>query len=274
MAKPTDATLRRVYLDTVKRLVMNYAYLGGIHSLQDFNAFHHYDVGNSAWTIEPLSRPLTLLSDDQLDLIEIITLDLAARQVPGDYIEAGIWRGGVVVFMRALLVANGISDRKVFGADSFAGIPRNTKFRHDPVDAWPDRWVATFEEVSANVARLGFLDERTVLIPGLFAESLPALAGERFSLIRLDSDAFDSVAGSLDHLYPLLSLGGVIVIDDWHLVPCQMAVGLYRDRHGIDDPVHVRAGNAYWVKRQQYGYPDMTRASLDLATAHRTDGNN
>ena len=264
MTQSHDASLRRLYVDTVKRAVTNYLYLGHEAPFEAFTTTSmHYDVARSVWKIDPLARPLTLLTSQQLDLIDELVTDLEARQVPGDFIEAGIWRGGVVLFLRALIAGYGIAERKVFGADSFEGIPQNTRFKHDPVDSWRDRWVASFAEVTQAIARFGWLDDRTVLVPGYFADSLPRLAAERFALIRLDSDAFDSVAVSLDWLYPRLSKGGVIIIDDWHLVPAKMAVGLYRDRHGIADPVIVRADNAYWIKEQEYGYP-MTQAANDI----------
>lgn len=270
MSEPIDQPLSRVYIDTVKRIVTNYAYLGLDGSLEDFNALRHYDVSRSRWNVDPISRPLTLLTNDQLDLIQNIVIDLDVRGVPGDYIEAGIWRGGVIVFLRALLKAHGIPNRKVFGADSFAGIPRNALFRHDPVDNWADRWVASLGEVTMNIARMGFLDDQTVLVPGYFADSLPALETECFSLIRLDCDAFDSVAESLNYLYPRLSQGGIVIIDDWHLVPCQLAVGLYRDHHGIDATIKVQAGNAYWIKQQELGEPGPESANHDwLARAKK-----
>jgi predicted O-methyltransferase YrrM len=117
------------------------------------------------------------------------------------------------------------------------------------VDAWRDRWVAGLEEVKGNIARFGLLDDRIKFIPGFFADSLPALAGERFALMRLDSDSYDSVEESLVYLYPLLSKGGIIIIDDWHLVGCKAAVMNYRERHGVTEEIKVHDGNAYWVRQ-------------------------
>jgi hypothetical protein len=66
--------------------------------------------------------------------------------------------------------------------------------------------------------------------------------------VRLDSDSYDSVEESLVYLYPLLSKGGVVIIDDWHLVGCCAAVENYRARHGVNEPVIEYEKNAYWVK--------------------------
>ncbi len=252
---PPDPDNRNAYIELIKRSITNFVYLGGETAFADYNCVAHYDLQQGAWTVDPLVRPLTLLGAPELALIESAILTLEDQGVAGDYIEAGVWRGGAIVLMRALLYAHGIAGRRIFAADSFAGIPRNVSFRHDPVDAWPDRWVASLDEVRGGIARFGLLDDRIVFVEGFFADSLPALAAERFALIRLDSDSYESVESSLVQLYPALARGGIIIIDDWHLLPCRIAVDRYRSRHGIAEPILTAGGNAWWVKQQDYGVP-------------------
>jgi hypothetical protein len=261
MSSDTDRRNRDAYIDLIKRSITNYHYLGDDRSFEDFRCIAHYDLDRAQWKVDPLARPVTLLTKAQLDLIEQAALALEEQKVPGDYLEAGIWRGGAVIFLRALLDAYGIETRKVFAADSFAGIPRNVRAINDPVDLWKDRWVASLDEVRQNIARFGLRDERIVFTPGFFEESLKTLAKERFALIRLDSDSYDSVETSLAWLYPLLSQRGIVIIDDWHLPGCQMAVRDYRAQHGINDPIHEHGGNAYWVKLQDYGSPRPPQAA-------------
>lgn len=248
MTTLTENPNRDAYIDLIKRSVTNYEYLGGDASFENFRCVTHYDLQRSEWKIDPMSRPLTLLTKAQLDLVEKSVRTVVQNQVPGDFIEAGVWRGGVIVLMRALLNAYGVDDRRVYAADSFAGIPLNTRAKGDPVDAWRDRWVAGLEEVKTNIARFGLLDDRITFVPGFFAETLPHLAGKQFSMMRLDSDSYDSVEESLVYLYPLLSKGGIVIIDDWHLVGCRAAVVNYRDRHGVTSPIVEYEKNAYWVK--------------------------
>lgn len=249
--------LRQAYLDLVKRAVTNYLLLGGTERFGRYSSSARYSPDVSDWTIEPLARPLTLQSKHQLELIETQLLRLEAEGVPGDLIEAGVWRGGAVIFMRALLEAYAIPERRVIAADSFAGIPLSTKFRHDEVNKWTDRWEASLPEVRAAIDRFGLLDDRVVLLEGLFADTLPKLKHERLALIRLDSDAFDSADTSLEHLYPILSTGGVVIVDDWHLIGCRIAVDAYRKRIGIAGEVQVTANNAWWIKQESYGLPDV-----------------
>lgn len=246
---------RDAYIDLIKRSITNYHYLGGDTSFEAFRCVTHYDLDRSQWKLDPLARPLTLLTRSQLDLVEKSVLMVEERKVPGDFMEAGIWRGGVIVLMRALIDAYGIAGRKVFAADSFEGIPKNVHAQNDPVDLWSDRWIATYEEVRQGIARFGLLDDRIEFLPGFFADSLKQLKGQTFSVIRLDSDSYDSVETSLEYLYPLVPRGGVVIIDDWHLPGCRMAVLNYRSQCGIQDEIVEWDGNAYWVKQQDYDFP-------------------
>lgn len=102
-----------------------------------------------------------------------------------------------------------------------------------------------------GIARFGLLDDRIEFAEGLFENSLHAMAQERFALIRLDSDAHDSVMTSLEQLYPRLSTGGILIIDDWHLIGCLLAVGAFREKHGISEEILVEEGNGYWVKQAE-----------------------
>ncbi len=250
-----EHVLRDAYIDLTKRSITNYPYLGGDASFENFRCVVHYDLDQSRWKIDPLARPFTLLNKGQLDLIEQAVLEVEKQGVPGNLLEAGVWRGGAIILMRALIGAYNIGNRKVFAADSFAGIPLNTRAVNDPVDQWKDRWAASLDEVGGNLDRFGLLDDKIRFVVGNFSDSLKHLADERFALIRLDSDSYDSVETSLDYLYPLLSKGGITIIDDWHLPGCRMAVMDYRVRHGIKGEIKEAHGNAYWVKQQEHGFP-------------------
>ncbi|MFN3473144.1 MAG: TylF/MycF/NovP-related O-methyltransferase [Blastomonas sp.] len=256
-ATPSMQFDRDAYIDLVKRSITNYHYLGEDASFEQFRCVSHYDLDQGEWKIDRSVQPTTLLRKGQLDLIEQAVVALEADKVPGDYIEAGIWRGGVIILLRALMGAYNITGRTVVAADSFAGIPKNERALNDPVDLWTDRWVATLDEVRQNIERFGMLDDKVEFLPGFFADTLHTLENERFSLIRLDSDSYDSVETSLEYLYPLLSDGGIIIIDDWHLPGCRMAVLDYRAHFGITDPIYEHDANAYWTKKGSAPLPGL-----------------
>lgn len=123
------------------------------------------------------------------------------------------------------------------------------------MDLWSDRWVASLDEVRQSFARFGLLDDRIEFLEGFFADTLKTLKGKTFAVVRLDSDSYDSVETSLEYLYPLVPRGGVVIIDDWHLAGCRMAVTNYRNHCGIADEIHLCEGNSYWFKGQDYGFP-------------------
>lgn len=239
---------RSARIEAVKEAVSGYTHLGGGEQFEAFNALVHYDRAVSQWCIPRAEVPMTLLGKGQLDLIERATLDLEARDVRGDFIEAGVWRGGAIILLRALCDEHRMANRQIIAADSFSGIPKNTRFKHDPVDLWEDRWEAGIDEVRGNISQHEPLDDRIEFVEGYFADTLPALADRQFALIRLDSDSYDSVLTSLEHLYPQLSSGGIIIIDDWHLPGCRFAVDRYRADQGIAEPMHEDSGNGYWIK--------------------------
>lgn len=235
-------------IERIKRMVTGFDRLGAGREFSDYNVLTFYNVKERRWNLPRKDLPLTLLTRGQLDLLDDLLRGIHERGIPGDCIEAGVWRGGAVMAIRAILDELGLADRQVIAADSFAGIPPNTRFRHDPVDLWSDRWIASLAEVRSSIAAAGMDDGRIEFLEGLFADTLPGLAERRFAFIRLDSDSHDSVLDSLEALYPLLNPGGTIVIDDWHLIGCRLAVDSYRAAQGITCPITAAAGNGYWIK--------------------------
>jgi O-methyltransferase len=176
--------------------------------------------------------------------------------VPGDLIEAGVWRGGAGILMRGILRARGIANRDVWVADSFAGLPPPSADSH-PADAGADwhEWsqlAVTRAQVEANYRRYGLLDDRVRFLEGWFNETLPTVAGRRWAVVRLDGDMYGSTMDALTNLYPGLSVGGFIIIDDYFaLGACRQAVEDYRTAHGIAEPIQrIDWTGAYWRREQ------------------------
>jgi hypothetical protein len=174
--------------------------------------------------------------------------------VPGDFIEAGVWRGGCCILMRGVLAANLVTDRKVYVADSFAGLPPPNPELYPVDEGWDlhkhDELAVSLEEVQDNFARYNLLDEQVVFVKGYFRDTLPFLEADRFSLVRLDGDLYESTYGALDSLYPKLSPGGFVIIDDYHLIrPCMTAVQDYRTAFKITMPMHEIDGVGTWWQK-------------------------
>jgi O-methyltransferase len=190
----------------------------------------------------------------RLDNLQYCIIDVLHRGVPGDLIETGAWRGGVTIFMRAVLEAFGDPDRHVWVADSFQGLPKPDPGRW-PAEAGDEHWTreqlaVPLEEVQANFARYGLLDERVRFLPGWFKDTLPAAPIEQLAVLRLDGDMYGSTMEALEALYPKLSPGGYVIVDDYGAIPqCKEAVTDFRTAHGIIDPMEsVDWTGVYWQR--------------------------
>jgi predicted O-methyltransferase YrrM len=93
---------------------------------------------------------------------------------------------------------------------------------------------STLAEVQANMARTGFPAERTRFVQGDVGQTIPGEAPERIALLRLDTDWYESTRHELEHLYPRLQPGGVLIVDDYgHWAGAREAVDEYFAQHGI-----------------------------------------
>jgi hypothetical protein len=194
----------------------------------------------------------TLLGKRGLDNVQFCVEQALIDGVPGDLIETGVWRGGTTILMRAVLEAYGVTDRTVWLADSFAGLPPPN------VDDYPhDRGLnlndipilaVSGDEVRANFDRYGLLDGQVRLLEGWFRDTLPAAPIDHLAILRLDGDLYESTMDALTHLYPRLSRGGYLIVDDCGCIgACRQAVHDYRADHGIAEPiVAVDWAVAYW----------------------------
>jgi O-methyltransferase len=194
----------------------------------------------------------TMIGLRRLDSLQDCVTDVIHRDVPGDLIEAGAWRGGACIFMRAVLKAYEDTSRIVWVADSFEGIPKPDP-TIDPQDArlWAGGELAvSVEEAKQNFRNYGLLDEQVQFLKGFFIDTLPDAPIESLSVLRVDCDLYESVMQSLEYLYPKVSVGGYVIIDDYGaLPPAKRAVEDYRKSNGItEEIVRIDWTGVYWIK--------------------------
>ena len=176
------------------------------------------------------------------------------RDIPGDFIETGVWRGGSCILLRAILKVYGVVDRKVWVADSFAGLPPPDPERY-PADA-----ASTFHEFKAlavplasvqeNFRRYDLLDDQVEFLVGWFKDSLPKAPIEKLAILRLDGDLYESTLDALTALYDKVSTGGFIIVDDYGVVEnCRIAVSDFREAQKITDTIYnIDGTGVFWQK--------------------------
>jgi O-methyltransferase len=173
-----------------------------------------------------------------------------AENVPGDFVETGVWRGGAAIMMRAVLAAYEITDRRVIAADSFEGFPAQTGADANFTVGGIADFAVSLDAVKANFARYGLLDEQVIFLKGLFADTLPSAPTQSIAVLRLDGDLYESTRDGLV-LYDKLSPGGTLIADDYFLFEGQRkAIDEFRSARGIADPIiRIDHFGGYWVKR-------------------------
>jgi hypothetical protein len=178
--------------------------------------------------------------------------------VPGAIVECGVWKGGSMMAAALTLLRLGVSDRDLYLFDTFQGMPPPTQEDvfaaydgYNPMRHWRRRargggpaestwhYVAA-SDVRAAVLSTGYPGERVHLVEGRVEETLPAQAPGAIALLRLDTDWYESTRHELETLYPRLSPGGVLILDDYgHYEGARRAVDEYFDAHG-DRPLLAR----------------------------------
>jgi O-methyltransferase len=200
----------------------------------------------------------TMVGRKRLDNLQQCVTRVLEDGVPGDLLEAGVWRGGSAIFMRALLDVMGDETRLVWAADSFRGLPppdptvvadRGDKHHEN------DFLAVSLDEVKSNFRKYGLLDDRVRFLPGWFSDTLPNAPIESLAVLRADGDMYASTMDILAPLYPKVSDGGFVIVDDYGAVPaCRQAVLDYRAANSITEPMtRIDWTGVYWRKGDRYG---------------------
>jgi hypothetical protein len=171
------------------------------------------------------------------------------HRIPGALVECGVYTGGNIELMIRALQRLEIADRHIYAYDTFAGMPRpqaiddrgtdaanHTTWETHRTDADGDagsNWMrASLDTVRRRLSRLRYPDDRLHFVQGLVEQTIPAVMPDRIAILRLDTDFYSSTKHELEHLYPRLSDGGVLIIDDYGAMPgCRIATDEYATEH-------------------------------------------
>jgi O-methyltransferase len=193
------------------------------------------------------ARPYTMTSPARLQSLVDAVRYCSRRDLPGAFAECGVWRGGSVLAMILTLQELGVEDRDLYLFDTFEGMTEPTEHDTSPLDppalkTWDEArrsdmraWSGYFDPEVFNedavrevVLSSGYPAERMHFVRGPVEETLPARAPDALALLRLDTDWYESTRHELEHLYPRLAQGGVLIVDDYgHWEGARRAVDEY-----------------------------------------------
>ena len=203
-------------------------------------------------------KPYTMTSVERLYSLHKCVEHIVAAEVPGDLAECGVWRGGSCMMMATSLLGSGTSDRRIMMFDTFEGHPMPDPERD--VDLWGnsgyEEWrrqteegtvkgwgMAELDDVRENMASTGYPAEKLDFIKGLVEDTVPANVPARLCLLRLDTDWYESTRVALTHLYPRLSPGGILILDDY---------GHYKGQRQAVDEYLAKTGERLLMHRIDY----------------------
>lgn len=197
-------------------------------------------------------RAHTMLGMKRMNNIQYCVEQVNLHNIPGDFIETGVWRGGACIFMAGLNKYY-MMGRKIFVADSFEGLPQpDERYPADKFDqhyTYNNDLAISLEEVQNNFKRYDLLDENVVFIKGFFEHSLPTAPINKLSILRLDGDMYSSTIQVLELCYDKLSIGGFLIVDDFGGHNCRQAVLDFRERNNITSPIkEIDHTGVFWKK--------------------------
>lgn len=202
------------------------------------------DLSEAQLSLCAAVQPYTQTSRERIVTLADAVSYVARRGIPGDFVECGVWLGGSAMVIAKTLLELGVTDRRIWLYDTFGAMPQpaedEREANRDFAGRLPERltsdvpYGAYLPRVRENVASTGYPGELVTCVCGMVEETIPETVPDAISLLRLDTDWYSSTAHELRHLYPLLSPGGVLIVDDYgHFQGARKATDEYFERSPI-----------------------------------------
>jgi len=193
-----------------------------------------------------------MTSPEKIFALRQAVMHVIQHGVEGDMVECGVWKGGSMMAIARTLLESGAAERNLYLFDTFEGMPapgdEDVSFDGKPAHQLlseadkESNWVWAYsavEEVKRNVLSTGYPAERISFIKGKVEETIPSKAPAKIALLRLDTDWYESTYHELVHLFPRLSSGGILIIDDYgHWKGARKAVDEYFSQQKLDLLLH------------------------------------
>jgi copper chaperone CopZ len=215
--------------DIIKKIVQNSGY--DIRKKNSFDTPPEFPSDFTENDIEIIKKvkPFTLTSNERIYSLLQATKYVTDNDIPGDFVECGVWKGGSMMSVAYTLLKEKKQDRDLYLFDTYEGMSKPTEldvsfegkkadsqFEENKRDENSSDWCfASINEVKQNVLETGYSSEKLHFVKGKVEDTLPENAPKQIALLRLDTDWYESTKHELIHLFPKLVSGGVLILDDY-----------------------------------------------------------
>jgi len=170
------------------------------------------------------------------------------NNIEGDVVECGVWKGGSMMAVAETFLKSGDTSKNLYLLDTFEGMPPPTENDVDIAGVTAESllgsadkeieesvWCrATLDVVKDALASTGYPDEKVHFIKGMVEQTIPQFVPDKIALLRLDTDWYESTKHEMEHLFPRLSKGGVLIIDDYgHWQGARKAIDEYLENNNV-----------------------------------------
>lgn len=196
-----------------------------------------------------LCNPFTMTSVERMYSLYRAVYYILKNNIPGDFIECGVWKGGSALLIGKILAINNITDRKLILYDTYEGMSEPTEkdrdyaghsaavlLKNSSIEVQESVWCySSFEEVKKTLSLSGLPDDNIIMIKGKVEDTIPSqVPAKEIALLRLDTDWYESTKHELKHLFPMLTKNGALIIDDYgHWDGCRKAVDEYISENNL-----------------------------------------
>ena len=210
--------LRKQYLDLVEKVL-----IGMVNSDPPLAALGQteFDPNSRLLGLDWPKSAFSMIGAARMRNFRVLVEQAIVDSITGDIVETGVWRGGASMMAKAVIDAYCDTTRRVYLADSFAGLPPPDPEKY-PLDKGLDlhlyeELAISENEVRTNFGKMGLLDERVITVKGWFRDTMKNFPAKSIAVLRLDGDLYESTIDPLNYLFDRVSPGGWIIVDDYEV---------------------------------------------------------
>jgi O-methyltransferase len=222
-------------------------------------------------------RPYTMTSHERINALRRAVIYVVEAGVEGAFVECGVWRGGSMLAIAMTLKSLNVTDRDLYLYDTFTMMPLPGD---EDVDVLGNRAADLYDETVA-VTQLqglpvegvrdvmltsGYPADRLHFVAGMVEDTIPSQTPELLAICRLDTDLYASTKHEMEHLFPRINEGGVLIVDDYgHFMGAKKAIDDYLAAIGGG----VLLDRIDFTGRLALVTADIRRRSHEHAASHR-----